>query len=990
LTAETILALLKAPIPMLKKPLILCGCIAIFGLICLYVPIQKSGKIYVRGYEEREEENEEEKEDYSGPMEIGKLEFEKTKDPALGYVPVERLWNAIEFTNFQKEIFASARLSSSYAWTARGPIYDVVGPSNGNTRANNEYTSGRMRAIMVDASDASGNTVYVGGVNGGLWRTTNFLSAPATWTLVSDNFASISITSICQDPANPDIMYFSTGEATSNSDAVFGRGVWKSTNHGVSWTQLASTVNYWRCFKIQCDNSGNVYLALRTTSAPLPSQTSGLVRSTDGGTSWTNITPTGLTSNSTCSDFEISSTGRLHASFGYVGTDVNYRYTDNPSTVTAGTWTTAAVGPAITGIRMELATVGNIIYAAPVNAASNVVDLYRSTDGGANWTQRNGASFTTSLSNGQGWYNLTLAINPNFTDSVIIGGLDAYLSVNGGNTVTRLTRWVGGTPPYVHADHHFTQWYNVGTERRIIIGCDGGIFLSRDNGATFADRNRNLSLKQFYSVSLHPSSTNYMLAGAQDNGSHQLNGAGLTSSVEVTGGDGAFVHIDQDEPQFQFTSYVYNRYRRSTDGGTSWSAQDLSTTEGLFINPFDYDDNLNIMYCSNGISSAPNNQIRRWDNPKSGTTNTVLTLSALTRTSNSNATAFAVSPYTANRVYIGSSRGVLVRLDNASTVSNNAQANANTTAIGSGSFPVGTINCIAVGTDDNNLLAVFTNFGVSNVWFTNNGGTSWTACDGNLPDMPVRWAVFKPGSNTEVMLATEAGVYNTDVLNGGSTIWTANPGFPTVRTDMLKIRTSDNTIAAATHGRGIFTANFNTILPVRDITLRASLAGNGKSLLTWDAIDVTNDTRFMVQYSSDGSRFTDITELGSAARRYEHAFGATTGYYRIIGNEDNLTPVFSNIVSVKNNRPVKGIQMNVFPNPAITNTSIELTTNNKGGRFEWVLINNSGQFIQRGTGNLPEAGRIYQPINAAILPKGRYTIRLTINEQLFTSSFIKQ
>jgi hypothetical protein len=335
---------------------------------------------------------------------------------------------------------------------------------------------------------------FAAGIAGGLWKTTNFLTQPANWTIVSDNFASIAIGSICQDPTNPNVMYFSTGEAPSNSDAVFGKGVWKSTNHGVTWTQLASTTNYWRAFKILCDGSGNVYLALRITSAPLPAQSNGLVRSIDGGTTWSNITPSGMTaSNSNCTDFEISSTGRFHASFGYTtggGGVSNYRYTDNPSTVTSATWTSPAAGLTTTANRMELATVGNIIYAAPSNGSNNVVDMYRSTDGGANWTQRNGASFTTSLSNTQGWYGITLAINPNFTDSVIVGGLDAYLSVNGGSTITRMTYWAGVTGPYVHADHHFMQWYNVGTERRIIIGCDGGIFLSRNNGSTFSDRNR--------------------------------------------------------------------------------------------------------------------------------------------------------------------------------------------------------------------------------------------------------------------------------------------------------------------------------------------------------------------------------------------------------------------------------------------------------------------------------------------------------------------
>lgn len=963
-------------------------CHSAFLLLLIFIFSCKNNnryKIFVEEGEEKENE-------YDGPMEIGLQEYEKTKDPSLGYVPGDRLWNAIAYTNQKKNLVAGMRLSSSYAWAARGPIYDVVGPSNGNTRANNEYTSGRMRAILVDAADPTGNTVFAGGVNGGLWKTTNFLTSPANWTVVSDNFASIALTSICQDPTNSNIMYFATGEATSNSDAVFGRGVWKSTDHGVNWTQLASSTNFWRCFKIICDASGNIYLALRTMATPVV-QSIGLARSTDGGSTWTNITPSGLTSSNTiCTDIEISSTGRLHVSFGYStgsGGASNYRYTDIPATVASATWTSPASGLTTTANRIELSVVANTIYAAPTNGSNNVLGLYRSLDGGANWTQQNTSAYTTSLSNGQGWYGVTLAINPNFTDSIMIGGLDAYLSENAGDTIIQRTYWVGPTGPYVHADHHFMQWYNVGSERRIIIGCDGGIFLSRDNGLTFSDRNRNLSLKQFFSVSLHPTLTDYMLAGAQDNGSHKLNAPGLTSSVEVTGGDGAYVHIDQNEPQYQFTSYIFNQYRRSTNGGNTWSAANLSTTAGLFINPFDYDDILNIMYCSNGSPAAPNNQLRRWNNPQTGTSNTILTLSALTRTSNSNPTSFKVSPYTSDRVYIGSSRGVLVRLDNASTVTAGT-ANANTTAIGSASFPIGTINCVQVGTNDNNLLAIFTNYGVSNVWSTTDGGTNWTACDGNLPDMPVRWAVFENGSNSKVVLATEAGVYTTDLLNGASTIWTPQPGFPTVRTDMLKLRAYDNVIAAATHGRGIFTASLTAILPVRDVVLNGSLNGNGKSLLNWTAADVSNDTKFRLQYGTDGSRFTDVAKLSSGARRYEHAFGAAIGYYRILATEENQPDVISNIVSVKNNKPANGVRLNIFPNPVQSNASFDLSTNDGGGNYEWQLLNDNGQVLQKGSGTLPEGGRIFQLVNAAILPTGRYTIRLGLNGKTNTAPFIKQ
>lgn len=83
---------------------------------------------------------------------------------------------------------------------------------------------------------------------------------------------------------------------------------------------------------------------------------------------------------------------------------------------------------------------------------------------------------------------------------------------------------------------------------------------------------------------------------------------------------------------------------------------------------------------------------------------------------------------------------------------------------------------------------------------------TWSQIDGNLPDMPVRWAMFYPGDNTKAIIATETGVWQTSLINGASTLWNPETGFPNVRTDMLQYRTSDGLLAAATHGRGIFSA----------------------------------------------------------------------------------------------------------------------------------------------------------------------------------------
>src|SRR6185295_5204919 len=161
--------------------------------------------------------------------------------------------------------------------------------------------------------------------------------------------------------------------------------------------------------------------------------------------------------------------------------------------------------------------------------------------------------------------------------------------------------------------------------------------------------------------------------------------------------------------------------------------------------------------------------------------------------------AMTVSPYTSNRVFFGTFGGRVVRVDNANTNTPTA------THINSGAgMTASNVSCIAVGTNDNNLIATFSNFGSIHVWVTTNGGTSWTNITGSggtaLPDVPVRWAMFYPEDNTKAILATEMGLFETNLINGSSTVWTQNSSFPVVRTDMLQYRKSDGIVLAATHG----------------------------------------------------------------------------------------------------------------------------------------------------------------------------------------------
>lgn len=765
-----------------------------------------------------DEDEEDEKEGYDGPEARAQQEFDWMVDPSLGYVPYTRLNSALAYTHFLRDSIQNnpSRTQSIMLWQERGPIYDSVGPSNGNTRGNDLYTAGRMRAVLIDTlNDPTGNTAIVGGVSGGVWKCTNFLSAFPNWKSVNDYFDNMAISSICQDPTNPSVMYFSTGEAASNADAHFGAGVWKSTDKGETWQQLASTVNFIRNWKIICDAAGNVYLASRTTATPALN-TVGLARSSDGGVTWTNITPTSqgtATATATCTDLEYTSTGKLVASFGYTtaGTAVKAFVTSNPATVTQSTWIwgTGIRLSGMVAVRMELAALADTIYAVTVNTSHNSDSCYKSINGGVTWIKQNTTVMPTGLLSGQGWYNETLAINPANSNELMCGGLDAYRSINGGLTWTRATFWVTSIP-YVHADHHYMHWWKRGNQSQLVIGCDGGIFYSTDGGVVWLDKNRNLGLKQFYGADIHPAAGSpYLLAGAQDNGTHQLKYPGNSYSIEVTGGDGMHVWVNQQDPNVQMASYVYNQYRRSLNGGATWQSNNISGSIGMFTNPYAIDDAQNILYACHSA-----NTLLRWPNINTATASNTVTLTPL---NGALIASLKVSPYTANRLFLGSNGGRVIRVDNA-----NAATPTATNITGAG-FPTGFVRSVNVGSSDNNIVATFSNFGVAQVWTTTDGGTTWTNIDGNLPDMPVWWALFDPNNNDKLYIGTETGLWATNDINGASTVWLPDPGLPTTRIAMLRMRTSDNTVVASTYGRGLFTARIPPATPEISFVLPSSI-----------------------------------------------------------------------------------------------------------------------------------------------------------------------
>ncbi|HLG34489.1 MAG TPA: PKD domain-containing protein, partial [Bacteroidia bacterium] len=437
---------------------------------------------------------------------------------------------------------------------------------------------------------------------------------------------------------------------------------------------------------------------------------------------------------------------------------------------------------------------------------NGLLNIYKTTDAGVNWvtlpkpTDADGG-IGTDMTRSQAWYDLISIVDPNNANVVYVGGVDLFKSTNGGTTWQQISHWYGGYGfQDVHADQH-SMHFEQGNSNVLYFGNDGGIWRTSNGTAaipTIATKNDGYNVTQFYACAIDPTIySNNFLSGAQDNGSHRFASSGVNATIEVTGGDGCYCHIDQNQSQYQFTSYVYNNYYRSTNGGVSFSSVSFGNT-GSFVNPTDYDDAGNVFYASHSSG-----QYLLWSNPQTGNTNSIIPIAAFGGV----VRHIAVSPNTANRVFFGISNGNVVIVDNA-----NSSGSATGVNIKGTSMPSGSVSCIAVQNgNDNHLLVTYSSYGVNSVWETTNalaGTPTWTSVEGNIPDMPVRWVLFNPNNSAQAIVATELGVWSTDLLNGGSTNWgPSNNGLANVRTDMLQMRTSDNIIIAATHGRGSFSSD---------------------------------------------------------------------------------------------------------------------------------------------------------------------------------------
>jgi PKD repeat protein len=778
---------------------------------------------------EEEDENE-----TDAPNLAWEQDYLRTLNPAIGRPTPENLPSIMQQMRNMNNVFGKSPGSSSTPWVERGP--------------NN--VGGRTCALVWDPNDATGKKVWAGGVSGGLWYNTDITSASSTWTAVDNFWSNIVITCMAFDPNNSLIAYVGTGEGFGTGDSR-GAGIWKTTDGGITWNNLSSTSAFYYVNDIVVRNESGFSVVYAAVDGQYykgvyhGTANAGLKRSTNGGTSWTQTLPNipSQTINYVAADIEIGANNRL-----WIGTKANpYSATDRGGgrvlySDNGTSWVTSSVTTVTNGYgRVEVACApsnANYVYAV-VESDNAVSTIIKTTTGGSGWTSvslpvdADSGIPSTDFSRGQAWYDLIMAVDPLNESVVVVGGVDLFRSINAGTSWNQISKWSNNNNlaslncSQVHADQHALV-YKPGSSSTLIAGNDGGVFYTTSiatavTSNVFSSRNNGYNVTQFYACAIHPTAnTNNFLAGAQDNGSQKFTSAGMNATSTASGGDGAFCFIDQTNPNYQIVSYTNNNYYLSTNGGTSFSTTILSdASTGSFINPADYDDNMHILYSAKNTSSLY--RVRNINStPTSAETVTINGMSGTV-------THLRVSPYTttSSTLFVGTDAGALYKVTT-------ANGTPTTTAITGSGFPSGAISCVEIGASENELLVTFFNYGVTSVWYTINGGSSWISKEGDLPDMPVRWALFNPGNRNEILLATELGVWASTNFNVLNPNWIpSNSGLANVRVDMLQIRSSDRQVIAATYGRGLFSSNGFTPA-IGDFTASTTTSCTGNSVTFTD------------------------------------------------------------------------------------------------------------------------------------------------------------
>lgn len=787
----------------------------------------------------------------------------------------------------------SARLdllesATAFAASAKGRAERAKNQAAGITPAQWSYigpgnVGGRIRSILIDPRDT--NRILVGAVSGGIWLSTN---GGQSFSAVQDFMGNLAIGAMAQDPNNPNTLYAGTGESFAG---LFGIGMFKSTDNGLTWNFLASTTTD-TALNSEGDNWGstnriavsraNSNIILAGTSKSSNLSLGALMRSANGGASWTR------TGNFRVLDvkFDPNNANNVIAT----GSDGLVNLSNDAGL----TWRAVSLAtPTIAG-RIEIAwasSVPDLVYASFDN---NKGEVWNSVDGGQNWTLLSNPKHL----NDQGDYANTIWVSPVDNNHIAVGGLDLYRSVDAAASFVQISTWQSATPDpgavQPHADHHVIVSSPAYSTNAAVVyfGNDGGLYrandifsANKDFNSSWAKLNNNLGVTQFYGGAGSRAAGGKIIGGTQDNGTLILN-AGINWD-RFAGGDGGFSAVDPVSDVTLYSEYVYASVRRTVNGVGQYICAGI--TEGLksvsggntycgasatertnFISPFILDPNSRDRMLVGADSLWVSNNVRTAPSPTWTAIKAPVTLSPLTQTRHY-INAIAVQTSDSNVIWVGH--------NGSNSASNPTQIYRTKNGLSAAptwdlmtkpGMPSSTINRITIDQDNpDRVWVVYSGLSPNRAWQTVDGGVNWTSISSNLPQITLHDIKRHPVRANWLYVAAANGVYTSE--NGGATWSASNDGPASVRVREL-FWYDNNTLVAATFGRGMFSY---ALTPINDVDLTISQLGSGAGTVN-SSVAAANCATTCKTTNPAGTILT-LTAVPSVGSQFAGWSGACTG-----------------------------------------------------------------------------------------------------------------
>ena len=453
-------------------------------------------------------------------------------------------------------------------WTNKGPA--VV--TNSSISISGQ---GRINTVIKDPGNPQ--TLYVGAPAGGIWKSTD---DGVNWIPLSDHLPQIGVSGIAIDPTDSNIIYIATGDDDAGDS--YSIGVMKSTDAGQTWNTTGLNYLY-----TNNKTTNEIFIDPTNNNHIWVASTDGLQKSEDGGDTWAikqdgNIVDFRLHTNYDNNSIIYAVGYNNNESKFYRSEDKGETFSEVSSIPTDSNRIILETTPAAPDKVYVLSAYDN--GDGTYEGRNSFQGVYISNDAGLNFFKT--AESDDIFGSGQSWYDMALTVSDTDPNILFVGVLDIWRSTDGGDNFTQINSWSQRTNSFTHADIHFMRYFD-GT---LYAGTDGGIYRSEDDGINFEDLSNTLSIAQIYTVSTSRPDSSKLAGGLQDCGGFALSGSNWNS---YHGGDGMGTAVDPFEENtfYGMTQYGGNLYRTTTGGDGGWSSREFIASgpvKGEWVTPLEF------------------------------------------------------------------------------------------------------------------------------------------------------------------------------------------------------------------------------------------------------------------------------------------------------------------------------------------------------------------------------------------------------------------